>query len=138
MRILFCDKSEKPTDEMIQAVLGRSYKRWEEIQNILNDRFGIVTPEWKYYGKKSGWSLKMLLKKRNLFFFGPCDKYFRIGFIFGDRAVKAIEESDIPEDLIEKVKNARRYAEGRGLQIEVRTKKQIDAIIKLVEIKINN
>lgn len=138
MTRMFLDKSDKPNNEMIKAALGRTYKYWESIQNILEEQYGKLIPEWKHYGAKSGWTLKMLLKKRNLFFFGPYEGYFKIAFVFGDKAVKAIEESDLPKALIEEVKNARRYMEGRGLQIDVKKQEQIKDIIKLTEIKVNN
>jgi len=80
----------------------------------------------------------MMLKKRNLFFFAPCDKHFRIAFVFGDKAVKAIEESDVSPTLIEEVVGAKQYPEGRGLRIELRKPKQIEDVVKLTAIKVNN
>jgi hypothetical protein len=80
----------------------------------------------------------MMLKKRNLFFFGPCDGYFRIAFVFGDKAVKAIEESDLPPALIKEVKGAKQYPEGRALRIELTKQEQVKDIIKLTKIKVNN
>ena len=138
MTRMFLDKLDKPNNEMLSAALGSSYKYWEEIQNKLKDQYGQINPEWMYYGAKSGWTLKMMLKKRNLFFFGPCDKYFRIAFVFGDKAAKAIKESDLPAALIEEVKDTRRYMEGRALRIEVKKQKQVDDVIKLTSIKVNN
>ena len=135
---MFLDKSCKPNEEILSKVLGRSYKYWKQIQSVLNDQYGELTPEWKFYGGKSGWTLKMMLKKRNLFFFAPCDKYFRIAFVFGDKAVKAIEESDVSPTLIEEVVGAKQYPEGRGLRIELRKPKQIEDVVKLTAIKVNN
>ncbi|UCE48498.1 MAG: DUF3788 family protein, partial [Phycisphaerales bacterium] len=63
---------------------------------------------------------------------------FRISFVFGDRAVAAAEQSDLPKDLIETLKNARKYAEGRGLQVEVKGPSDVEDIKRLVEIKIDN
>ena len=80
----------------------------------------------------------MMLKKRNLFFFSPCDGYFRIAFVFGDKAVKAIEESDLHPSLIEAVKGAKRYPEGRALRIEVKKREQIEDIFKLTAIKVSS
>jgi hypothetical protein len=138
MTRMFLDKLDKPNNEMLSRALGRSYKYWEQIQSTLKNQYGELTPEWKYYGAKSGWTLKMMLKKRSLFFFGPCDKYFRIAFVFGDKAVKAIEESDLSPALIEEVKGAKRYPEGRALRIEFRNQEQIKDIIKLTAIKAKN
>jgi len=73
MASIFLDKSVKPTNEMLSGALGQSYKYWEEIKNSLENQYGPLIEEWKYYSATSGWTLKLLLKKRNLFFFAPCE-----------------------------------------------------------------
>ena len=97
-----------------------------------------ISNEWKFYGQKYGWQLKTLMKKRNLFFMIPSKDFFRIVFIFGDKAAAEIEKSGISAELINQVKNARKYAEGRGLPIEVYDGNYIPDIKKLIEIKIKN
>jgi hypothetical protein len=138
MASIFLDKSVKPTNEMLSGALGQSYKYWEEIKNSLENQYGPLIEEWKYYSATSGWTLKLLLKKRNLFFFAPCEKYFRLAFIFGDKAVSAVEKSDLPVKMVQELKSAKRYIEGRGLRLEVKKKTDIKNIITLVAIKINN
>lgn len=138
MPSIFIDKSVTPSNTMLSEALGRSYKHWESIKQTLGIQYGELTEEWKYYGSSSGWTLKLLLKKRNLFFFAPCKKYFRIAFVFGDKAVKAAEGSDLPPGMIQELKNAKRYAEGRGLRIEVKKQSDIKNIITLVGIKVGN
>jgi hypothetical protein len=135
---LFMDKSIKPDNRKLSKVLGASYKYWEEIKKSLTNEYGELIEEWKYYGQKSGWTLKLLLKKRNLFFFAAYNKYFVIVFVFGEKAVAAIEKSDLPKKLIEELRNAKKYVEGRGLRIEVRKKSDIEIIKKLVAIKVSN
>jgi hypothetical protein len=132
---IFVAKSEKPNNETLSRALGPSYKHWVSIRSALEARYGTLTEEWKYYSASSGWTLKLLLRKRNLFFFTPCEKYFRIAFVFGDKAVGAIEMSDIPPEMIRKLKNTRKYAEGRGLRIEVKEKEDVKTILTLTEIK---
>jgi len=97
-----------------------------------------LTEDWKFYGQKSGWILKTLRKKRNLFFFIPLKGSFKVSFVFGDKAVAAVEKSDLPQGLITTLKNARKYAEGRGLQIDVKRPADVKNIMKLVNIKVNN
>ena len=58
--------------------------------------------------------------------------------MFGDKAVQEIENSDISDELKKKVLNAKKYAEGRGLVVEVKDNTSISDIKKLIEIKINN
>ncbi len=135
---IFSDKSIKPNDRSLAEVLGASYKFWEELKTHLEHEYGVLIEEWKFYSQKSGWTLKLLRKKRNLFFFTPCSNYFRLSFVFGDKAVAEIEKSDLPKTLINELVNAKRYPEGRGLRIEVKSRKDVEHIITLVNIKINN
>ena len=138
MASIFLDKSVTPTNEMLSGALGQSYKYWEEIRNTLENQYGPLIEEWKYYSVSSGWTLKLLLKKRNLFFFTPYEKYFRLAFIFGDKAVSAVEKSDLPVKMVQELKSAKRYVEGRGLRLEIKKKTDVKNIITLVAIKINN
>ena len=136
--IVFNDKSQKPDEQLLSENLGESFKVWQEIAAHVKETYDNTTEEWKFYGQKYGWQLKTFLKKRNLFFMIPSQAYFRIVFVFGDRAVAEIEKSDIAEDLKIVVRNAKKYAEGRGLPIEVFDQKYLADIKKLIDIKINN
>ena len=135
---IFIDKSHKHTEKDLSEKLGSSYKLWEEIKNSLNEEYGKVVEEWKYYGQKYGWTLKLFYKKRNLFFFSTYENYFLIGFIFGEKAVSAIKKSDLPKSIIEELMRAKKYVEGRGLRIEVKKRSDVKNVIKLVGFKINN
>ena len=61
-----------------------------------------------------------------------------IAFIFGDKAVAAVQKSNLPKKLIRELTNAKRYAEGRGLRIEVKKKSDVKNIIALVAIKVGS
>ncbi len=135
---VFIDKLAKPDDQALVMALGKTYPLWAEIENHVATAHGGPTEEWKYYGPKSGWTLKTLHKKRNLFFFTPCQGYFRIAFVFGDRAVAEILTSDLPKAMIEEVQNAKKYAEGRGLRVEVKTRRDVESVKKLIAVKVMN
>ncbi len=134
----FTDKSVRPNDKRVAKTLGKSYPYWKEIKDHLKKEHGETTEEWKYYGAKYGWGLKTFLKKRNLFFFAVRGKHFTVGFIFGEKAVSAVKHSDLPKELIEELVNAKKYAEGTGLSIKVKSRKEVEQIKKLVEIKITH
>jgi hypothetical protein len=138
MSSILIDRARTPDDEILSGVLGASFKNWTEIKTSITEQHGATREEWKYYGAKSGWVLKLLLKKRNLFFLIPDKKHFTIGFVFGDRAVEAIQKSRLPAAMIREVKDARRYAEGRGLRIDVRNRTPVSHVLKLVDIKVHS
>jgi len=133
---IFFDKSIRPDDRQLAEALGRTYPLWAEIKSHIRAEHGELVEEWKFYGPKSGWILKSLNKKRNLFFLTPCQEYFRIAFVFGDRAVAAIEKSDLPAAIIEEIKKAKKYAEGRGLRLEVRRQGDVEHVKKLLAFKV--
>jgi hypothetical protein len=135
---VFEDKATGPDDKMLAKALGKSNRLWQDIKKHLAAEYGELIEEWKFYGRKSGWILKTLRKKRNLFFFIPLDGSFQVSFVFGEKAVAAVEKSGLPKELITELKNARKYAEGRGLRIDVKSSADIEHIKKLVEIKVNN
>ena len=135
---VFEDKDNRPDNKMLAKALGKSNRLWQEIKKQLKAEYGELIEEWKFYGQKSGWIFKTLRKKRNLFFFIPLKGLFQISFVFGEKAVAAVEKSDLPQELITELKNARKYAEGRGLRIDVKSSADIEHIKKLVEIKVNN
>lgn len=135
---VFDDKATLPDDKMLAGALGKSSWLWLQIKKHLKAEYGELIEEWKFYGQKSGWILKTLRKKRNLFFFIPLKGSFQVSFVFGEKAVAVVEKSDLPQKLITELKNARKYAEGRGLRIDVKNSADLEHIKKLVEIKVNN
>jgi hypothetical protein len=135
---IYDDKLKKPTNEDLVKALDTKYKLWEDIKKHVNENYGTATEEWKYYNQKSGWLLKLLLKKRNLFFMIPHEKYFGVSFIFGNKAVSVIEKSSLPGEIISEIVNARKYMEGRGLSVSVKSKKDFENVIKLLDIKVQN
>ncbi len=123
------DKSKTPDDKMLAEVMDKSFSLWMKLKQQLENKYGILIEEWKFYGQKMGWTFKLLLKKRNLFFFKPCEKYFRLTFVFGDKAVDEILSSDFPGSIKTELTNARKYVEGRGLTLEVKNNKEIEIVL---------
>lgn len=135
----FEDKSIEPSDKALEVALGPVYRLFEEIFRHLVDTYEDIRPEWKHYGKKMGWQLKLFKGKRNLLFIVPFDKSFIVYFSFGDKAVQQVMESGLPDEIKTELQNAKKYMEGRGINISItEDTPNVDDILKLIEIKINN
>ena len=52
--------------------------------------------------------------------------------------MKAAHESDLPVSILKIIDNARRYAEGRGVRLEVRSAEDVCNVGKLAAIKMAN
>jgi hypothetical protein len=134
----FNDKQVVPDEAALAAEIGESKEYLDRICRFIEDETGHLTLEWKHYGQKSGWTLKLLSKKRNLLFVGPEDGSFIIAFVFGDRAVEAVLKSQLPETIKNELLNARKYAEGRGIRFEIRDESELESVIQLIRIKLEN
>lgn len=106
----FMIKDRPPDEAQIKEIVKDKYLVLKAIRQYIKENLGEANEEWKYYGVKNGWVLKTFLKKRNLFFIGIYDGYFRITFVFGDKAVDSIMESDVSDKTKNSLKEARKYA----------------------------
>lgn len=59
-------------------------------------------------------------------------------FVFGDKAVQAIEDGDFPRDIVDTLKAAKKYAEGRGLSVTIDNRDDLETVKKLITIKLEN
>ncbi len=132
---IFLDKSKEPTEKMVKDALGKKYILWQEVVSMTEEICGEITPVWKKPMIKYGWSCRLMRKKRNMLYLVPQEGHLRIAFVFGDRAVAAIEESSVSEEIKQELRDAKKYMEGRGINYPVKFKKQLKDIKKLIEIK---
>lgn len=132
---IYDDKLIEPTDKMLAHDLKTSKEYLDSISDFIDNEFGNYKPEWKFYNKKSGWILKMFSKKRNLLFIVPLHDYFKVAFTFGDKATDLIFKSNLPEPIKEKLSEAKKYVEGRTIQLEVKNEKELQNTIDLIKIK---
>ena len=65
----------------------------------------------------------------------PQKEQFTVGVVLGDRTVAAANKSSLPATILEEINSARRYAEGRGVRIEVTSAEDLRAIKLLADIK---
>jgi len=132
------DKARKPKDRDLADVLGRTKVSWDGLIDHVARECGGITQEWKHSGKNYGWSLRLKLKKRTILYMIPCERHFLVAFVYGKRAVEVARQSNLPQSVIDTINEARTYVEGTGFRLEIREKKDLDSIKKLVAIKMAN
>ena len=135
---LFDDKTKQPTKQMLAKALGKRYQLWTDIAQYVVEKYPKAIEEWKYYGVKYGWSLRLKDRKRNIIYMGPRDGFFMVAFGFGDKGVDAVQDSSLPKSIKDELRNARKYVEGRGIRLQVRNKTDVTNIKTLVDIKLAN
>jgi hypothetical protein len=109
-------KPEQPTRAEMDEILGDG----EALLETFLERNPELRPEWKYYGAKHGWSMKVFRKKRNMCFVGPEPGAIGMGFVLGERAYDRLLTLDLRPSLRKTVEGARRFPEGRGIRLVLR------------------
>lgn len=134
----FIGSKQKPTDAALAAALGPAKPAWDQLLDSLAAECGVATQEWKSYSAKAGWSLRLLRGKRTIVWLSPCDGCFRVAFILGDKAVAAARASGLPARVLHLLDEAKKYPEGTGLRLHVKTLRDLPVLKKLAEIKLAN
>lgn len=131
---IFTDKSTKPTDTHLKNALADTYGYWQEILTLADKLLPVNTKEWFVSGAKYGWAFRIKDNKRALVYLLPRERYFKVSFVFGQKATDEIFQSNLSETIKSELKSSKVYKEGRGLTIEIKDKRLITDIQKLIEI----
>ena len=111
--------------------LGGSYPAYQQLLGECTD----LRPEWKYYGPRLGWTLKMFEKRRNLCFVTPGDGCFSVSFVLGEAAVREALASRLPGRIKTQIKEARQYVEGRPVKVSIKFARELGPVRTLLGIK---
>jgi len=131
----FDDKTHEPRKKELAAVLGGTAALWSQVVAGTRSRFDPLTEEWVFSGKKWGWALRLKQKKRAILYLTPCEGFFYAGLALGEKAVAAALASDLPASVLEVIDGSRKYAEGRAVRLEIRSKGDAESAVLLAELK---
>jgi hypothetical protein len=116
-----------PGPRELEKTLGRTSAHWIRLRANLADEFGPLAERWSFSAKTRRWSLQLKQRKqrRTVLYLIVCEGHFLAGFALGEKACRAARESGLPAAVLELIERAPRYAEGRGVWLEVRDRKSV-------------
>ena len=136
MKSIFTDKDKLPNDNDLKESLGYTYQLWQLIKDYVISKYPKGFEEWSC--SKYGWSFRIKDKKRAIIYFLPRDRFFKVAFVFGQKATDMIMKSQIANSIKTELDSAKVYAEGRGIRIDILDKMIISDIQELIDIKLAN
>lgn len=134
----FAGHPKRPTSKELASALGRANGLWQELVADLKRDLKLDGEGWNTYSVKAGWSLRLQLKKRNIVYLGPRDGCFLASFVLGDKAVAAARKSKLPTSILKIIDEAKRYAEGTAVRVEVHKAADASVVKTLAKIKIEH
>lgn len=136
---IFTDKEKVPTNEDLKASLGSdALDLWVALRNFVFSHYPSAKEEWNYPGAKYGWSFRIKDKKRAIIYLLPRNHYFKVAFVFGQKATDEVLSSEVSAAIKTELSSAKPFAEGRGIRIDIKDASIISDIEKLIMIKLAN
>ena len=132
----FDDPTRAPTPDELDSALGPAARLWPELIAAVRRDTGELTETWAF-GAKSGWSMRLVQKERNLVHMTPQAGRMLVGVVLGEKAIARAEAAGLASArTLEVAAAAPRYAEGRGIRFEVETDEDLAVAMELARIKI--
>jgi hypothetical protein len=134
---IFDDESKPPKNAELAIALKGTFLFWNELKKLIALRFNPLSTEWGYSSKTTGWGMRLKNKDRTVLYMTPCEGYFLASFALGEKAVNAAHQDDLPASVLKVIDSATKYAEGRGVRLEVRNRRDLRNVEKLAAIKMS-
>ena len=132
---VFGEKTKKPDVPELEKALGKSTDFLKKIEAQLTEQFGEIEREWKFYSKKAGWTFALVNNGNRLLHLIPRSGFFSVVITLGKKAVSASQHIGLPSEITSEIENAKEYAEGKSIWIDVSSEKNIMPVIQLVATK---
>ncbi len=129
------DKDHQPDDEALAAILGRSKLHWDAVLAHLRAEYPALSHDWKFYGKKHGWQLKVMGKRKAFLYMIPHQGSFLAGMALRPAELERLRSARVPAALIAEIEAEKAYPEGQPARLEVRTKPHFSALLRLLSVR---
>ena len=112
---IFMDPGHSPDEEAVARALGDKFAWFEAICDAGDD----FEQEWKHYGKKYGWKLKVHDYVKTLFELTIAEGDFRIGMAVRERELQALRLDPVLSTQLGDLLTPEKFAEGWGIRVLV-------------------
>jgi hypothetical protein len=131
------DKNLFPTEEIIFSHINKAKTHWLSLFEFIKSNPNDLNPEWRYYNDGKSWLMKVLRKTKTVFWLSVKKNSFSVTFYFTDKTEKEIYDSPISDELKDNFKNGKRFGKIRAITVNVKSKKDVQFVKTLIEIKLN-
>lgn len=132
---IFKDQAKKPVHKLFRETLDDTYDYWSDIRDYVFQNRPGAEELWHFY-PKVGWHIRIRYNKRVIVYCIPCDNFFAILLVLGEKAVREALDSSISDEAKQMIQDAGAHTEGRSCYIKVNDNCFVKDIKKLLAIKL--
>lgn len=111
----FPDPHSPPNEDELVVVIGKDLRMVTAVMDRLRKDHRTITHAYKF-SKTSGWHLTYDKGKQRLCYLFPKRGDFLLKVVFNDKGVAALAKTDLGPSVEEKLRHAKKYAEGTLLE----------------------
>jgi hypothetical protein len=135
-QIVLTDPNVTPSEKQVFAIIGDKSALWIELHDYLYQHHHDISEVWKFYNDGKCWLFRYLIKAKTICWISILESTFQVGFWFGAKAEPIILASDLPENVMEEYRNAKKTKIGSGIGIVLHNRADLENVIKLMELRI--
>ena len=118
-----------PDELKLKRVLGDLFLSYQEVLSLTED----FPHEWKFYGKKFGWQLKVVRRGKALLYLVPFKNSFRLGFALREKERDALLNSKLAAKAKAELEMARKYPEGYPVRLNVNKASEMESVRLIIQ-----
>ena len=126
---------DAPSASELAARLGKAIDRWNKIVDSVSVNFAPVEQVWKSSKNEFGHMCLLKQKNRTLLYMTPEDGVVQAAIVLGERAVAIALASGLDDKFKNLIRQARPYAEGRGIRFDLISADDVSSVVDLIRIK---
>jgi hypothetical protein len=131
---VFTDKAHAPTAEQISESIGPRRAAWEEIVQVIRERYSH-REDWRFYGKNYGWALRFRKGGKALVSLYPAEGSFTVQLILSQAEVDKAHGLKLGKHVRQIIEQAYPFPEGRWVFIPVRSGQDLRDVHQLLALK---
>ncbi len=131
----FLDRASPPGRADLEKVLGTASRLWDELRERLAGDVAPIGERWSYSGKSHGWLLQLRRGNTTLVNLVPGRNCFVASLALNAKACREAEKGGLSESVRTAIREGREFPEGRGVRVEVRSRKDLADVETLASLR---
>ena len=128
------DESVFPDEQVLKAVLGKSYNAYCELLKLYDNN--KMEYKWRYYKDGKAWLCKVQKKKRTIVWMSAWKGHMQATVYFPEKYIDEIYTLDISEEMKEKIRKTKNTGKSKPCIFELRNKIVLEDLNKVMQFKI--
>jgi len=124
-----------PSREELVGMIGESQTFWDRLMKHLRAEYAPLSEKWNFSEQNFGWSLRLMQRQRTVLYLVPRPGHFLVAFILGEDVIRVARQAGLHTRDVDLIRKAPKFANGKGVRLEVREGKDLGSIKRLATAK---